>query len=194
MCSPRRRLPPTSPDSTVCATATAAASAADLMEHYTRSRSEGFGPEVKRRILLGTYVLSSGYYDAYYIRAQKARTLIRDDFTEAFKKVDVILSPTSPMPAHKLGEMKDNPLAAYLEDVFHHSGEPRRSSWHQRAMRHGRGGGQGAAGRAANRWQGAWMKPPCCAWRMRSSSRNLGFRHFRPWICFGDELRLVALW
>jgi aspartyl-tRNA(Asn)/glutamyl-tRNA(Gln) amidotransferase subunit A len=80
------------------------ASAADLMEHYTRSRSEGFGPEVKRRILLGTYVLSSGYYDAYYIRAQKARTLIRDDFTEAFKKVDVILSPTSPMPAHKLGE------------------------------------------------------------------------------------------
>jgi aspartyl-tRNA(Asn)/glutamyl-tRNA(Gln) amidotransferase subunit A len=94
------------------------ASAADLMEHYTRSRSEGFGPEVKRRILLGTYVLSSGYYDAYYIRAQKARTLIRDDFTEAFKKVDVILSPTSPMPAHKLGEMKDNPLAAYLEDVF----------------------------------------------------------------------------
>ncbi|MDP1588394.1 MAG: Asp-tRNA(Asn)/Glu-tRNA(Gln) amidotransferase subunit GatA [Prosthecobacter sp.] len=94
------------------------ASAADLMEHYTRSRSEGFGPEVKRRILLGTYVLSSGYYDAYYIRAQKARTLIRDDFTEAFKKVDVILSPTSPTPAHKLGEMKDNPLAAYLEDVF----------------------------------------------------------------------------
>jgi aspartyl-tRNA(Asn)/glutamyl-tRNA(Gln) amidotransferase subunit A len=94
------------------------ASATDLMEHYTRSRSEGFGPEVKRRILLGTYVLSSGYYDAYYIRAQKARTLIRDDFTEAFKKVDVILSPTSPTPAHKLGEMKDNPLAAYLEDVF----------------------------------------------------------------------------
>lgn len=92
--------------------------AGDLMEHYTQSRAEGFGPEVKRRILLGTYVLSSGYYDAYYIRAQKARTLIRNDFTEAFKHVDVILSPTSPTPAHKLGEMKDNPLAAYLEDVF----------------------------------------------------------------------------
>jgi aspartyl-tRNA(Asn)/glutamyl-tRNA(Gln) amidotransferase subunit A len=92
--------------------------AADLMEQYTMSRSEGFGPEVKRRILLGTYMLSSGYYDAYYIRAQKARTLIRNDFTEAFKKVDVIISPTSPMPAHKLGELKDNPLAAYLEDVF----------------------------------------------------------------------------
>lgn len=93
-------------------------SAGDLMEQYTKSRSEGFGPEVKRRILLGTYMLSSGYYDAYYIRAQKARTLIRNDFTEAFKKVDVILSPTSPTPAHKLGELKDNPLAAYLEDVF----------------------------------------------------------------------------
>ncbi len=92
--------------------------AADLMEQYTMSRSEGFGPEVKRRILLGTYMLSSGYYDAYYIRAQKARTLIRNDFTEAFKKVDVIISPTSPTPAHKLGELKDNPLAAYLEDVF----------------------------------------------------------------------------
>lgn len=93
-------------------------SATDLMKQYTLSRSEGFGPEVKRRILLGTYMLSSGYYDAYYIRAQKARTLIRNDFTEAFKKVDVILSPTSPTPAHKLGELKDNPLAAYLEDVF----------------------------------------------------------------------------
>lgn len=94
------------------------AAAGDLMEHYRLSREEGFGPEVKRRILLGTYVLSSGYYDAYYIRAQKARTLIRNDFSEAFKKVDVIVSPTSPTPAHKLGELTDNPLAAYLEDVF----------------------------------------------------------------------------
>ena len=93
-------------------------SASDLMEHYLKSRSEGFGPEVKRRILLGTYMLSSGYYDAYYLRAQKARTLIRNDFTEAFSKVDLIVSPTSPAPAHKLGELKDNPLAAYLEDVF----------------------------------------------------------------------------
>lgn len=93
-------------------------SASDLMEHYLKSRSEGFGPEVKRRILLGTYMLSSGYYDAYYLRAQKARTLIRNDFTEAFSKVDVIVSPTSPAPAHKLGELKDNPLVAYLEDVF----------------------------------------------------------------------------
>lgn len=95
-----------------------ASQATDLLEHYQLSREEGFGAEVKRRILLGTYVLSSGYYDAYYLRAQKARTLIRNDFTEAFKKVDVIISPTSPTPAHKLGELKDNPLAAYLEDVF----------------------------------------------------------------------------
>ena len=94
------------------------ATAGDLLDHYQLSREEGFGPEVKRRILLGTYVLSSGYYDAYYIRAQKARTLIRNDFTEAFKKVDVILSPTTPTPAHKAGAMKDNPLATYLEDVF----------------------------------------------------------------------------
>ncbi len=94
------------------------AGADGLMDHYMLSRAEGFGPEVKRRILLGTYMLSSGYYDAYYIRAQKARTLIRDDFTEAFKKVDVILSPTTPTPAHKFGELAENPLAAYLEDVF----------------------------------------------------------------------------
>ena len=92
--------------------------AADLMEHYFKSRAEGFGPEVKRRILLGTYVLSSGYYDAYYLKAQRARTLIRRDFEQAFEKVDLIVSPTTPTPAHKLGEMKDNPLAAYLEDIF----------------------------------------------------------------------------
>lgn len=92
--------------------------ATDLMEHYVQSRSEGFGPEVKRRILLGTYVLSSGYYDAYYLQAQKARTLIRNDFTAAFEKVDLIVSPTSPTPAHKMGELSGDPLQAYLEDVF----------------------------------------------------------------------------
>ncbi|SKA96859.1 aspartyl/glutamyl-tRNA(Asn/Gln) amidotransferase subunit A [Prosthecobacter debontii] len=92
--------------------------AKDLMEHYMMTREEGFGAEVKRRILLGTYVLSSGYYDAYYIKAQRARTLIRQDFEKAFQQVDVIVSPTSPTPAHKLGALKDNPLAAYLEDIF----------------------------------------------------------------------------
>lgn len=90
----------------------------DLLEHYMMTREEGFGPEVKRRILLGTYVLSSGYYDAYYLKAQRARTLIRQDFEKAFESVDLIVSPTSPAPAHKLGELKDNPLAAYLEDIF----------------------------------------------------------------------------
>lgn len=94
------------------------AEANDLLNLYMMSREEGFGAEVKRRILLGTYVLSSGYYDAYYIKAQRARTLIRQDFEKAFEQVDVILSPTTPSPAHKLGALKDNPLAAYLEDIF----------------------------------------------------------------------------
>lgn len=90
----------------------------DLAEHYGRTRGEGFGREVKRRIILGTYVLSSGYYDAYYLRAQKVRTLIRRDFEEAFKTVDGLLSPTSPVPAFKLGERMQDPLQMYLADIF----------------------------------------------------------------------------
>lgn len=90
----------------------------DLLEHYMNTRAEGFGPEVKRRILLGTYVLSSGYYDAYYLKAQRARTLIRLDFEKAFEKVDLILSPTAPSPAHRLGSISKDPLKMYLEDVF----------------------------------------------------------------------------
>lgn len=90
----------------------------DVLDHYFASRGEGFGPEVKRRILLGTYVLSSGYYDAYYIKAQKARTLIRNDFTAAFEKVDVILSPTSPIPPFRIGEHAGDPLSIYLADAF----------------------------------------------------------------------------
>lgn len=89
-----------------------------LLDHYGKTRAEGFGPEVKRRIILGTYVLSSGYYDAYYLRAQKVRTLIRQDFEKAFERVDVIVSPTSPEPAFKLGERSDNPLRMYLADIF----------------------------------------------------------------------------
>ncbi len=91
--------------------------ASNIIEHYTKSRSEGFGPEVKRRIILGTYVLSSGYYDAYYLRAQKVRTLIRQDFTNAFEKVDAIIAPTTPEPAFKLGERSDDPLRMYLADI-----------------------------------------------------------------------------
>lgn len=90
----------------------------DVLDHYLKTRAEGFGPEVKRRILLGTYVLSSGYYDAFYVKAQKARTLIRKDFTEAFEKVDLILSPTSPELPFKLGEHADDPLSVYLADLF----------------------------------------------------------------------------
>lgn len=91
---------------------------ADLLDHYGRTREEGFGAEVKRRIILGTYALSSGYYDAYYLKAQKARTLIRDDFRRAFTQVDAIVCPTSPTPAFKLGERANDPLSMYLADVF----------------------------------------------------------------------------
>jgi aspartyl-tRNA(Asn)/glutamyl-tRNA(Gln) amidotransferase subunit A len=94
----------------------------DLLDHYGRTREEGFGAEVKRRIILGTYVLSSGYYDAYYVRAQKVRELIRQDFVKAFEKVDAIVSPTSPVPAFKLGERTANPLAMYLADIFTNTG------------------------------------------------------------------------
>lgn len=90
----------------------------DLQDLYKRSRSEGFGSEVKRRIMVGTYVLSAGYYDAYYLKAQKIRRLIRDDFVQAFKKVDVILSPTAPTPAFKVGEKTSDPLSMYLSDIY----------------------------------------------------------------------------
>ncbi len=89
----------------------------DLVETYFKTRGEGFGPEVRRRILLGTYVLSSGYYDAYYLRAQKVRTLIRKDFEEAYKQCDVMLTPVTPAPAFKFGE-KSDPLQMYLSDIF----------------------------------------------------------------------------
>lgn len=92
--------------------------ASNLLDHYGLSRAEGFGEEVKRRIILGTYVLSSGYYDAYYLRAQKVRTLIRNDFSQAFEKVDAILSPTSPEVAFKAGERTQDPLKMYLADIF----------------------------------------------------------------------------
>lgn len=90
----------------------------DLMDMYLRTREEGFGNEVKRRIILGTYVLSSGYYDAYYLRAQKVRTLIRRDFEAAFEKVDAIVCPTSPDVAFPIGERTSDPLKMYLADIF----------------------------------------------------------------------------
>ncbi|MCL5017330.1 MAG: Asp-tRNA(Asn)/Glu-tRNA(Gln) amidotransferase subunit GatA [Patescibacteria group bacterium] len=90
----------------------------NLIDLYKKNRESGFGAESKRRILLGTFVLSSGYYDAYYAKAQKARALIRKDFDEAFKEVDVILTPVTPTPAFKIGEKSDDPLAMYLSDIF----------------------------------------------------------------------------
>ena len=90
----------------------------DVLDLYGRTRKEGFGSEVKRRIILGTYVLSSGYYDAYYLRAQKVRELIRRDFASAFEKVDALISPTSPVAAFKIGERVADPLQMYLADIF----------------------------------------------------------------------------
>jgi len=94
------------------------AEAQGLMEMYMKSRAEGFGTEVKRRIMLGTYALSSGYYDAYYLKAQKVRTLIMRDFLSAFEKVDVILTPVAPTPAFRIGEKINDPLQMYLSDIF----------------------------------------------------------------------------
>jgi aspartyl-tRNA(Asn)/glutamyl-tRNA(Gln) amidotransferase subunit A len=90
----------------------------DLHDLYTRTREEGFGDEVKRRILVGTYALSAGYYDAYYKKAQQTRRLIRQDFLDCFKRVDIIAGPTTPGPAFALGAKSDDPVAMYLEDVY----------------------------------------------------------------------------
>src|SRR5690606_12753616 len=90
----------------------------NLEDLYKRSRSEGFGEEVKRRIMVGCYALSAGYYDAYYAKAQKARRLIQQDFVEAFKTVDVIMGPTAPSPAFEFGAKSKDPVAMYLEDIY----------------------------------------------------------------------------
>jgi aspartyl-tRNA(Asn)/glutamyl-tRNA(Gln) amidotransferase subunit A len=94
------------------------ANGSDLLSMYTQTRHDGFGPEVKRRIMLGTYALSSGYYDAYYGRAQRVRTKIAEDFTSAFENVDFVVTPTAPTTAFKIGELADDPLAMYLNDYF----------------------------------------------------------------------------
>ncbi|MGH8473424.1 MAG: amidase, partial [Gammaproteobacteria bacterium] len=90
----------------------------DLHDLYCRSRGEGFGAEVKRRIMIGTYALSAGYYDAYYLKAQQIRRLIRDDYRRAFERVDVIMGPTSPSVAFKLGEKTGDPITMYLSDIY----------------------------------------------------------------------------
>jgi aspartyl-tRNA(Asn)/glutamyl-tRNA(Gln) amidotransferase subunit A len=90
----------------------------DLLDMYKNTRMQGFGAEVKRRIMIGTYALSAGYYDAYYKKASQARALIKRDFEEAFKNCDVILTPATPTPAFKIGEKTDDPLQMYLSDIF----------------------------------------------------------------------------
>jgi len=90
----------------------------NLFDVYTRSRQHGFGPEPRRRIMLGTYALSAGYYDAYYLKAQKARTLIKQDFEKTFNEIDVIITPTSPTPAFRFGEKTDDPIKMYLSDIY----------------------------------------------------------------------------
>ena len=95
-----------------------AAQYGDLLDMYKKSRAEGFGPEVKRRILVGTYVLSHGYYDAYYLKAQKVRRLIADDFARAYHKCDVIMGPVAPSAAFPIGDKADDPVQMYLNDIF----------------------------------------------------------------------------
>ena len=90
----------------------------NLIDMYEKTRSEGFGAEVQRRIMIGTYVLSSGYYDAYYLKAQKVRKLIKNDFDEAYKRVDAILTPSTPSSAFKIGEKTNVPVSMYLNDIF----------------------------------------------------------------------------
>ena len=105
--------------------ATCAENPKDLLDHYGRTREEGFGAEVKRRVILGTYVLSSGYYDAYYLRAQKVRQLIRQDFAQAFRKVDALVSPTSPVPAFKPRRAHRRPITdGFRPDIFTNAGQP----------------------------------------------------------------------
>ena len=102
---------------------------------YRATRGAGFGAECKRRIMLGTYVLSHGYYDAYYLKAQKVRALIAEDFRKAFTEVDAIVAPVSPFPAFKIGEKVDDPLEMYLVRHLHHHRRPGRHSLHERAVR-----------------------------------------------------------
>ena len=118
MSSPRRKPPPTSPASTACAMATAPRNTPTWSTCTSKTRAQGFGAEVKRRIMIGTYVLSAGYYDAYYLKAQKLRRLIAQDFTSAFAQCDMIMGPTAPTTAFNLGEKSDDPVSMYLSDIY----------------------------------------------------------------------------
>ena len=118
MSSRRPNAPPISRASTACGSVIAAGSRRICTDLYKRSRGEGFGAEVKRRIMTGTYVLSAGYFDAYYLKAQKVRRLITDDFRTAFQKVDLLIGPTTPTPAFAIGAKIDDPVTMYLNDIY----------------------------------------------------------------------------
>ena len=145
-----------------------AAGARDITDLYEKSRAEGFGAEVQRRILIGTYVLSAGYYDAYYARAQKLRTLIKRDFEQAFEKCDVLLTPTTPGPAFGVGDKTADPVSMYLQGRLHRDGEPGRAAGHLGAGRPDRE--RPAAGPAADR-QGLRRGDPAAR---RAGDRNGG--------------------
>jgi len=160
-----------------------------LIATYRKTRGAGFGAEVKRRIVLGTYVLSAGYYDAYYLKGQKVRALIAQDFREAFQKVDVIVTPTSPVPAFKLGERVNDPLQMYLADIYTVTG----------SLRDCRGSACRAEGSAAScRWDckcsGRHLeRSKCCNWLTPLSRRaGLRFREFliEWWACLRSILSL----
>ena len=168
------------------------AEGADSVEMMSRTRGEGFGPEVKRRIMLGTYALSAGYYDAYYGQAQKVRTLIIRDYEKAFESFDVLVSPTSPTTAFRIGERADDPLAMYLLGRVHDPGEPRRGAGDHGPVRVGRRGASGGppvhrprarrAGpvpRGARARAGPRPRPPSAAPRRRLSRGRRGPRSRR---------------
>ena len=142
-----------------------------LDEMYELTRAAGFGAEVRRRVLIGTYVLSAGYYDAYYLKAQRVRALIARDFAAAFERVDCILTPTAPSAAFAIGEKSDDPIAMYLNDVFTVPAEPRRVAGDLGAGRALAPTGCRSACRSS---AAPSTRRPCCAsprcWRARRSS------------------------
>ena len=151
---------------------------ADPIELYGKTRGAGFGPEVKRRIILGTYVLSSGYYDAYYLRAQKVRTLIRQDFLKAFEKVDAIVTPTSPTAAFKIGEKAEDPLA----DVPDRTSSPSPATWPASAASACPAASlvrSRACRSACSFWASRSARKRSCAWRTPTSRARRGTRRSR---------------
>ncbi len=145
-----------------------------MLDHYGRTRGEGFGSEVKRRIILGTYVLSSGYYDAYYLHAQKVRELIRRDFAQAFEKVDALISPTTPTPAFQLGERTSDPLQMYLADIFTNAANLAGICAISLPCGFADVGWEAAADRVAVAWAKPWMKLAFCKSRMPTSKAPIG--------------------